>query len=132
MEQTTLLVQFALDDGRRFVEALHSQPEFDLNAAFWHYHSDLDRWTLIIATPIVDKAGAGAAYERIIATIDAMEPPFQWLQFTDVYAKSPNDPLVVAARENNKPIAIASPGRFVRGTYWNEFYIDEAYLYYVA
>lgn len=126
---TKVLVMFSLSEGKRLVEALSQLDGFDLRAGFWNYDELADRWNLIIATPLVNTEGTFAAYGRVIDVIREMTPPFQILEFPDVVVKSPNDPLITALREEHPH---HEQGKFIRGERWGEFYIDEAYLYYVA
>lgn len=129
MGQTVLLIQFALEDGKLLVKALLEQPDFDLIAAFWKYDDNHDKWFLFIATPILDNISTHEAYKRIIETMNAMKSELEWLESSDIYAKSPNDPLIKALC-NEYPHH--SKGKFIRGESWGGYYVEEAYLYYVA
>lgn len=131
MGQTILLIQFALKEGENLVKALLEQPDFDLKAAFWRYDDDLDKWHLVIATPILDNVSTHQAYVRIIKTMDALKSQIPWMDFTDIYAKSPEEPLVKALREAH-PHPFEAGGEFIRGERLGGTYVDEAYLYYAA
>ena len=127
----TVLVMFSLAEGKRLVELLLQNPKIDLQAGFWYYQEDVHRWYLVLATPLVDTQGTSKAYEHIINVMDSMIPQPQWFEFTELYAKSPNDPLVKAVQSLGA-VEFGEQGHFLRGRRVGGTYIDEAYVYFVA
>jgi hypothetical protein len=80
--------------GRNVVEAL-DKAKFHVEAAFWLYESDRDRWTLWIATP---RAGEdlGKAYLRVRQVLDASHRKV--LDLPQIRLASPGDRTVRAVR----------------------------------
>ena len=77
-----ILLPEVTDEGRRLIRALHAS-QFEVDAVFWLFQSESERWKLMIATPIRDREGAFRAYSRLHAVYDAMDPPLR-IETTDV------------------------------------------------
>ncbi|MGP0064650.1 MAG: hypothetical protein ACLQGP_13765 [Isosphaeraceae bacterium] len=71
-----ILLPEVIDEGRRLIRALHAS-QFEVDAVFWLFLSESERWKLMIATPIRDREGAFSAYARLRSVRDAMDPPLR-------------------------------------------------------
>ncbi|GIK99621.1 MAG: hypothetical protein BroJett029_38300 [Alphaproteobacteria bacterium] len=69
---SALLVDRDVSDGRTLVEWLERE-RFPFAGAFWFYRSDVDRWRLVIETPIVNSNGPLEAYRRISEIVDRLK-----------------------------------------------------------
>src|SRR4051794_38263401 len=58
------LVENKIDDGQRIIDRLEEEGVV-VRAAAWLKRVDLDRWSLYIATPLVDEKGTLEAYRRL-------------------------------------------------------------------
>jgi hypothetical protein len=61
---TVTLVENQIDDGQRLLDKLDEQG-FVVRAACWVKPAEEDRWSLYLATPVVDKKGGAAAYRQV-------------------------------------------------------------------
>ncbi|GAG05740.1 unnamed protein product, partial [marine sediment metagenome] len=57
----TVLVEKAIEDGKKLIEAL-DKADFQVEAAMWFYLPDSDEWRLFIASPFVETNGPTEAY----------------------------------------------------------------------
>jgi hypothetical protein len=92
----TSLVEHDLNEGRRLVQALDTVG-FPLPAAFWFYHSERDRWQLMIGSPVVTDKGPLYAYEVIQKALASASPRIE-LNLDDIVVTSDLDPTVAKIR----------------------------------
>lgn len=59
------LVNHQIDDGQKLLTQLETEG-FPVTAACWVKRFDKDRWSLTIATPLVNEQGSLAAYRRLL------------------------------------------------------------------
>jgi hypothetical protein len=76
------LLTEVIDEGRRLISELRKN-QFEIDAAFWMFRSESERWRMTIATPLYDREGPRKVYSRLITVYDAIEPPLR-IQITDV------------------------------------------------
>ncbi len=98
--------------------------EFVVTSAFWFWESDVKKWTLIFATPIVDAEGPKEAYNRLLSFQKAVGIDMSLLSVT-----SPNHQLIKLLK-----VAIATGPRDISGIDFigntiNNNYIEAAYIY---
>ena len=90
------LLPEVIDEGRRLIRALHAS-RFEVDAAFWLFLSDSERWKLIIASPVRLREGAFQAYSRLRAVSNSMDPLLR-IEETDVALAKCEDRRVKALR----------------------------------
>jgi hypothetical protein len=70
------LLPEVIDEGRRLIRALHASG-FEVDAAYWLFISDSERWKLFVASPIREREGAFQAYSRLNSISNAIDPPLR-------------------------------------------------------
>lgn len=80
MDEVALVGQ-QIDDGRKLLTQLEKEG-FPVAAAFWAKPFDEDRWSLTIATPLVDEQGPLTAYGRLLDVQRALDA--DWLADSNV------------------------------------------------
>ena len=88
---TVALVENQINDGRKLVDRL-TDDGFILSAACWVKPVEEDRWSLYIATPVVDQMGTPAAYRQVLGALRSSEPI--WITSSDIKLVSGNHLLV--------------------------------------
>jgi hypothetical protein len=124
MDKRTL-VDADIDAGRELIEEL-AREGFDVDAAFWLYSTESDRWRLTIASRFVQRLGPRAAYQRIQAVLGTL--PTNRLSLSDITVLGNRDHLVRLLTG-----AVARHGedmRLARGTIDGTF-IDDAFIYHL-
>jgi hypothetical protein len=119
----TELVEEAKKGGREFLSKLDKKG-LEIRAAFWHLDFDTEEWTLVLASPLVDRSGEREMYLR-------MHPI--WLASQDVdWTK------LSAVRTDDKLVklldSVAHTGPGIHGKThdrWviNGEFVGEAYIY---
>jgi hypothetical protein len=80
MDPSTL-VESQIDDGRALLAALNRE-NVPVRAAGWLKPVDEERWSLYIATPLVDEKGPLGAYREVYRVLRTLGP--LWLSSSDV------------------------------------------------
>ena len=126
-----LLVMFNLNAGQRLIEEL-DKTDFDVRTAFWAYRLESEEWQLIIASPLVDKCGAGAAYDRIQPILreipNNLDEPLDRLYLHYIAARKTTDPLVQTIARGVRIEREERP-RFFHGGSAEGISLAEAYVY---
>ena len=122
------LLNDEIERARRTLAALDAAG-LDIRAAFWAFDEASGDWRFTIAEPMVDKTGTHALYERLAAALAGKQDV---LPLRDVYATSPDDPVVTLVQ-----LAISTPanasggvnfrGHMVMGTAVPDLYIFRMY-----
>ncbi len=90
------LVGRDLSDGERLLAELDRE-DFPVIAAFWRYPTADSDWRLVIASPLVDEAGALPVYQRLQAALDRL--PEARLRLREIVAVGEQDPVVRQLRQ---------------------------------
>ncbi|MEX1253352.1 MAG: hypothetical protein WEE64_03335 [Dehalococcoidia bacterium] len=122
---TRTLVDHDIIYGNDLVKALDAS-RFEVDAAYWYYLSDPDRWRLIIASPIVDREGPRKAYDRILTVLEGMPSPK--IAFDQVSVVSPRDHVVRSLSRAAKTGPETAGMRISRSTIDGVF-VEDAYIY---
>jgi hypothetical protein len=69
---TVTLVATQIEDGQRLLDQLCDKG-IAVRGACWVKPLEEDRWSLYIATPLVDEKGAAAAYRQVYAVLRSLE-----------------------------------------------------------
>jgi hypothetical protein len=78
---TVTLVGNQIDDGQKLLDRL-DRDGVNVLAACWAKPADEDRWSLYIATPVVDEKGAIEAYREVYRVLRAMRS--FWITDSDI------------------------------------------------
>ena len=78
---TISLVENQIDDGQALLDRL-SEADFSIRAACWAKPLDEERWSLYIATPVVDEKGAAQAYREVYRVLRSIENT--WITSSDI------------------------------------------------
>jgi hypothetical protein len=70
----TPLVERDQKDGEILVKQLDAD-DFPVSSAFWYYDAQDEKWDLIIASSLVQKAGPRAAYRRLGESMSRVQQP---------------------------------------------------------
>lgn len=97
MDQAVLVNDGGLDAAGRAVVTRLAQAGVPISAAFWYRDEDAQEHRLVVASPLVDEAGALAVYERLVAVF-RQEPDLAARLFSRVFAVGAHDRLVARAR----------------------------------
>lgn len=87
---TITLVDELVDDGRRLLSRL-VQENIPVTMACWVKPVDRDRWSLYIATPLLDDKGAMRAYREVYRVLRSLEN--SWVTDSDVSLVGAVDPI---------------------------------------
>lgn len=122
---TITLVENQIEDGQKLLDRL-SESDFSVRAACWVKPIDEDRWSLYIATPVVDEKGAAQAYREVYRVLRSIENV--WITDSDIKLIGETHPITnglldILKRSNGK-ISTRS-----RRPLLGEFPIEEAYVY---
>lgn len=119
------MVNALLEGGNIVIDSLISKG-FPIEAAFWAYPSEEERWWLYIATPL---ARAPNWKEVRFAVINAVrENPFCGIESSEIELIPPDDLMAVDAKAHAIPAPHKHPLPY-RGDRLGKTYIDGAYLY---
>ncbi len=90
---TVTLVDGQIDDGQRLLDRLREEG-VDVRAAGWLKPVETDRWSLYIATPVVDERGSTEAYRQVLGALRSLGS--DWIDSSDVWLVGTKHP---AARD---------------------------------
>jgi hypothetical protein len=126
------LVKEALTDqmiaaGAELTEAL-DRSQWPIVASLWLFHPESNQWTLVLASPAVDRDGPRESYRHVsdaLRVIDAAVP------LASVSVVSSKDPLVDAFRSAYRADRDIEGRRVFRSAI-NGHFVDDAYVYKIA
>ncbi len=124
-----VLLPEVIDEGRRLIRALLAS-QFELNAVYWLFLDESERWKLMIASPIRDRDGAFPAYSRLRSVRDAMDPPLK-IETTDVALTRGGDRRAKALL-NRFDFKHAKIDEVIEREGLDGEYIEAAYLYHLS
>jgi hypothetical protein len=87
---TVTLVGRQVDDGWKLLERLR-QEQIPVLAAGWVKPVEEDRWSLYVATPLVDQEGLTKAYRKVYGCLRALEN--SWVNDSDIKLVGENHPV---------------------------------------
>ena len=87
---TITLVDELIDDGRRLIDRL-VQENIPVVMASWVKPVEEDRWSLYIATPLLDEKGATRAYREVYRVLRSLGNP--WVTDSDISLVGQDDPI---------------------------------------
>ncbi len=117
-----------IEAGRALIQRLDESTDLDIEAAYWLYLPEVNRWRLMLASPQVGREGPIAAYGTIWNALN--DPPDQQsnLSFNDISVIEPNQDLVAALRASmgtgNERMPVRLSRTAVQGRY-----IEDALIY---
>jgi hypothetical protein len=123
---TSLLVEFQLEAGRRLISQL-TYDGFEVAAAFWATTPDDDNWYLYIATPLVELHGSAQSYRMLLESLQKLEgTPLSFSDIKLIGATTPiaRDVLNVLEKSSGK-LGMNYSGKTLGG-----MVVDKAFLYY--
>ncbi|MHC8965766.1 hypothetical protein [Priestia aryabhattai] len=124
-----ILVSNSLENGKRIVKALEKK-RFKFNSALWSYNKEKDEWSFIIASEKLDEYGPRSTYYEIYAVLE-QENLLSLIDFSSIVLLSPNDPFIKALEMIKYETDQTSEFRLTQ-TVFNEFYIEDAYIYKIS
>jgi hypothetical protein len=112
MDQAVLVNDLERGPAGRTVVARLAQAGVPITAAFWYWDEDAQESRLVVASPLVDEAGALAVYQRLVA-IFRQEPDLAVRLFSRVFVVGAHDRLVARARTGlvDATFLVEPPGR---------------------
>jgi hypothetical protein len=122
---TVTLVGNQVDDGWRLLQRLQ-QEQIPILAASWVKPGDEDRWSLYLATPLVDRVGSLNAYREVYGIIRSLED--RWIDTSEIKLVGENHPVT----RDLLDLLGQFPGRVPtrpRRSLLGGVAIDDAYLY---
>jgi hypothetical protein len=93
---TITLVENQIEEGQRLLDQL-GEKGIVVRAACWVKPTDVDRWVLYIATPIMDGKGPLEAYRQLTPALQSLGN--DWLTSSDVTLVGEKHPMVKDAQE---------------------------------
>ena len=118
------LVEEAKAAGRSFLERV-DKSGLDVKAALWTYREEGEYWRLVLASPLVDKAGSRDMYRKLHPIWLEQKDELDWSLITVV---GTNEPLIkLIASEVNTGDGIGGfwfSARVIESTY-----VDDCYIY---
>ncbi|TWT45604.1 hypothetical protein RAS1_20320 [Phycisphaerae bacterium RAS1] len=124
------LVDSLIEGGRKVLEAL-DQANLAISVALWLFHEGSEQYRLVLASPLVNKRGARAAYLKIAEILDAGGLR-DALPVGRVQAVRTDDPFVKALRRIVRTKSGEISGVRLANNYVNDVAISDAYVYRAA
>ena len=123
-----ILVGIPVEEGRRFVEAVHKSG-VRTTVALWMFDAEIRDWRLVLSAPSLDRLGPLAGYRALRKILDGLRPEVEMDLGTIVIANA-NEPMIRALRS---AVAVQWPGgsRFT-GCVFNGVVVDDAYAYQIS
>jgi hypothetical protein len=122
---TVTLVENKIDDGWRLLDRL-AEEGVVIRAACWLKPVEEDRWSLYIATPVMDEKGPLGAYGQLTSVLRSLGGG--WLTSSDVNLVGEKHPLVQDALDLLRRFPHTTPIRSPR-TLLGGIPIEEVYVY---
>lgn len=124
---TPVLLDSDIEKGRALIERLKGS-KFPVSAAFWHLDPDDERYSLFLATPIVDEVGPLSAY-GFVTVAERGTPPRERVFPDAVKVVSQDDPLTKGLRSLFSGREISET--WLYSTPLPSAYFNEGYIYFV-
>jgi hypothetical protein len=115
------LVEPDIEAGAKLVKALERN-DFPLSAALWIYTSDVDEWSLLVASPLVDKYGPHLAYKDLRDASGTKSP----VPLSRITLVSDQNPLIELLRG---AFSVQGGGIRLTSSSIDGVLIEDAYLY---
>ncbi len=122
---TIPLVNELVDDGGRLIQSL-AEEGIAIIAACWVKPIEQDRWSLFLATPLVDERGVPEAYREIYRVLRSLEPSH--LSDSDINLVGANDPITRDALDIRERFGGRLPTRSKRPQF-GDLAVEETYVY---
>jgi hypothetical protein len=122
---TIPLVNELVDDGGRLIQRLDEEG-IPTIVACWVKPIEEDRWSLFIATPLVDERGAAQAYREVYRVLRSLGT--SRLTDSDINLVGPNDPIARDALDIRGRFGGRLPTRSSRPQFGN-LAVEETYIY---
>lgn len=119
------LVDKLIDDGRKLIDRLVEE-NIAVIMACWVKPVENDRWTLCIATPLLDEKGAARAYREVYRVLGSMEN--LWVTDSDIKLVGKDDPIARDALDIKRRFSVNLPARSRRPQLGN-LAVEETYVY---
>lgn len=120
------LVEHDIEVGRALVEELDRQ-QVPVRAVMWYYLSDQGEFRLLVSTPIVDKEGPIAAYDKMFKVAEQIPARLQPGPF-DIAVISTTDERIKELRKAIKTGKNISNIRLTRNVI-GDLYVEDALVY---
>jgi hypothetical protein len=135
------LTQEMISAGDDLTKRLRQDQDFDLLCSLWLYSSDVNRWRLIVATPIVDNSGPIHAYQRIEGIVGE-DWPYPDTPLYEISILRSNHSLVRALRSlgpfeiqelppGPRPSATVRVPKRIKLRREQDVFIEDALVYYI-
>ena len=114
-----------IDEGKRLLEKIDSTDNV-VDAAFWIYSPDIEKWKLLISMPNLTPEGPKRGYRTIQKAIKKLKDPK--LELDQITIPRPNEPLLNLLRSAFRTGPGIAGVRFTNNVV-NGQLIDDAYIY---
>jgi hypothetical protein len=118
------LVGLDVESGNRVLDLLDAA-KFPVPVALWIRRGDEGRWGLLLASPLYDKLGPGAAYRKLVDTLWTSDQ--DWVH-SPIHLESTRNPLIRELRQIFKRFPDSAAKR-IGGRMIGDVWVDEAYIY---
>ena len=122
---TITLVDELIDDGRKLIDRL-IQENIPVIMACWVKPVEDDRWSLYIATPLLDEKGAARAYREVYRVLRSLGN--LWVTDSDIKLVGQDDPITRDVIDIKKRFSVNLPTRSRRPQLGNVA-VEETYIY---
>lgn len=122
---TITLVNELVDDGQRLIDRLNEE-DIPTVIACWVKPVEEDRWSLCIATPLVDERGAAKAYREVYRVLRSLGNSL--VTDSDINLVGPNDPITRDVLEIKERFRGSLPTRS-RRPQLGTLAVEETYVY---
>ena len=123
---STTLVDTQIEDGEKILRQLDAD-RFDVDSALWFFDTQKEKWTLFIATPLVNSIGPKESYSKIKESLDKLVNTLQTATLDLALIKPDHDLLRLlksALRVGPEIARIRFTGNVINGTL-----IEDALIY---
>ncbi|MGO9471503.1 MAG: hypothetical protein ACLQVF_46030 [Isosphaeraceae bacterium] len=119
------LVDELIDDGRKLIDRLVEE-KIPVIMACWVKQVENDRWSLCIATPLLDEKRAARAYREVYRVLGSLGN--LWVTDSDIKLVGKDDPIARDALDIKRRFSVNLPTRFRRPRLGNPA-VEETYFY---
>lgn len=129
----TTLVDADILAGGALIDAL-DRSGFVVTSALWYFDADRGEWTLLLATPIVDRLGPKTAYRRLRETLDSTrgDVTADRIAPDDIAIVSPSSQIIRAVRHGVTTGPREITDIQVSRTVFDRVFIEDAHVYRAA
>ncbi len=99
--------------------------------AFWLWSSEIDRWELVISSTWVNKLGAIESFRQLHGIYYGNSGPIAGLKLLQIDLAETKRPLLKALRAEAKKYRKDFAGERLKGSWFGNTRIDDAYIYFV-